>query len=125
MMEKITKKKFFGILEHTENILIDGLYINSDYIRKYGWNDGKLEASLNAVESDIVRKNPNDFRSVKENHATYLRFSDGSRLYNNQSGKHEYYYCKRNGNSFLILKRIVWDQFDEMENYKYIVYVIK
>ena len=116
-MEKITQKEFYETVVENETGLIcscmnQSISINEKIKQwKNGWNDYRKEYAkeLNALEK----------RTCKA-HASYLEFSNGSRLYHDISGRKEYY---KDGN---IVYRIVSknDDYDNIVKYDYIVYIV-
>ena len=112
-MEKITKKSFIDTLCSGKSKFISSVFRKSDeWIIKA--LKTVLPENLEKVES----------RTVKERHANYITFSNGSSLDFNQEGTKEYFKHTENGIDFIIQKLTTWDDFDGANKENYIIYSI-
>lgn len=112
-MKKITRKAFTEILTRNTSILMGSVF---------RWNDEKCARAMDSIRE--IDEN-SQRRTVTENHANYLLFSNGSRLDFDQEGKKEYFtYENENGVKFAIQRTERHDDFDEADYLDYIVYAI-
>lgn len=122
MMEKITKKEFIEKLMSGKSRLIGcpfcGALINRTKHRDDAWINRALQIVDDAEKLDL-----DDFpvRTVVKSSGHTILFSNGSRLDLDQEGDHSYY--SFNGKfEYLIMKTVVWDEFDEMSVNMYTIY---
>lgn len=122
MMEKITKKEFVEKLTGGKSRLIGcpfcGALINRTKCRDDAWINRALQIVDDAEKLDL-----DDFpvRTVVKSSGHTILFSNGSRLDLDQEGDHSYY--SFNGKfEYLIMKTVVWDEFDEMSVNMYTIY---
>ena len=89
-MERITKKEFIQEMENNNHVFFGCL---------------RREAATDEIQLAIDNFNNTnsivETRNVKETHATYLLFNNGSRLLFNQKGKHSFYKLSHAGNTIL------------------------
>lgn len=105
-MQKITRKEFTAILTEKASVFMGSVF---------RWNDEKCARAMEGI-ARIDEKT--ERRTVTENHASYILFSNGSRLDFNQEGKKEYFeYENENGVKFVLQKTTVqvrdWDAEEE------------
>lgn len=111
-MEKITKKEFLETLRSNKSILMGSIF---------RWMD---EKAIRAMEKTMLDETM-ERRTVTENHANYIVFSNGGRLDFDQIGKKEYFKHENAGGVKYILQRTAeHDDFDDVENLSYIIYAI-
>lgn len=122
MMEKITKKEFIEKLTSGKSRLIGcpfgGALINRTKCRDDAWINKALQIVDDAEKLDL-----DDFpvRTVVKSNGHSMLFSNGSCLDLDQEGDHSYY--SFNGKfEYLIMKTVVWDEFDEMSVNMYTIY---
>lgn len=123
MMEKITKKEFIKKMTSGKSRLIGcpfcGALINRTKCRDDAW----INRALQIVDDDAENLDLDDFpvRTVIKSNGHSMLFSNGSHLQLDSEGDHSYY--SFNGKfEYLIMKTVVWDEFDEMSVNMYTIY---
>lgn len=112
-MEKITKKQFVEILTSHTSVFCGSVF---------RWNDEKCERGMESIGK--IDEN-DERRTVTENHANFIVFSNESRLDFDQEGKKEYFsYQNKCGVKFVLQRTSRHDDFDNMDYLDYIVYAI-
>ena len=112
-MEKITCKKFKEILTENTSVFMGSVF---------RWNDEKCSKAMENIGK--IEENA-ERRTVAENHATYILFSNGSRLGFDQDGKFDYIiHENQNGIKFVIKRTTRHDDFDDTDYQDYMVYAI-
>lgn len=123
MMEKITKKEFIEKLTSGKSRLIGCPFGGSLIKRTKCRNDAWINKALQIVDNDAEKLDLDDspVRTVIKSNGHSMLFFNGSHLQLDSEGDHSYY--SFNGKfEYLIMKTVVWDEFDEMSVNMYTIY---
>ena len=114
-MEKITRREFIDTLRNNASVLMGAPCVAAN-------NDNKI---VMCMENTVGINAKAERRVVTEKHATYLLFSNGSRMAFDQEGRFDYFkHTNENGYTFVLQRQAWFDEFDEVWMRKYVVYAV-
>ena len=117
-MKKITNKHFIELLCNNGSVFAGRVWQKNDDIIIKAMDNITVE-NVEKIEEKAGR------RTVKEKHAKYIIFSNGSRMGFDQDGKYECFEHFNKNGIYLIVQRLEWyDDFDKKYYYNYLVYII-